>query len=250
MRTPRTRLIARLAPFGATLLLLLPGCRSTAGGEGEPELETYVLVALVRGEPDPRPDEEEVRVASEGHFANMAGLSEAAVLLVAGPMADPESPVRGLFLMDCDGVEEAREHVETDPAVAAGLLVPQLTSFRSTPALRELPALRARAEAERLAEAPDDPARGFVGREYVLATCNRGELAVRRLAPAEEQGRVLLHGLLGPPAEGSALFVLDVTTLEEAEALLREARLIDGVGASWALDGWWATEAVSRLGGS
>lgn len=249
MSPRRCPLAALPALIGALLLGLLSACRGASPSEpGEP-VATYVLVALLRGDPGRELTDEEVRAASEGHFANMQRLSEEGVLLVAGPMADPENPVRGLFLLDCATLEEGRDHVATDPAVAAGLLEPRLTRFESSLALRELPELRAELEAEHLQRDPEHPTQGFVGREYVVATCNRGELAERRLAAEVARGSVLLHGRLGPPAESSALFVLDARSLEEAEALLRRARLLEGVGATWALDEWWATEAVSRLTG-
>jgi uncharacterized protein YciI len=235
----------------AVTVLLASACRSSAPAAAPApaaERHVFVIAALMAGHPQPAPSAADVEAATSGHFANMKRLSEAGQLLLAGPSGSAESEFRGIFLFDTASVERARELTASDPAVVAGLLRPELTTLSTVTDLRALPELVAVARAERVAADPADPAEGFVGRPYVLATTNRGAEVERVLRRMILGGRVLFHGELGPPAApGTALFVLDVETLAGAERELTEAGAWRGLGAEWALDLWWASEAVARL---
>jgi uncharacterized protein YciI len=228
---------------------LLGACRSsTPDTTAAEERHVFVIAALMAGHPQPSPSAEDIEAASNGHFDNMKRLSQAGHLLLAGPSGSAESEFRGLFLFDTASVDEARDLMASDPAVAAGLLSPELTTLSTSTDLRRLPALVAAARAERMAVNPEDPAEGFEGRPYVLATTNRGAEVERALERMIRAGRVIFHGELGPPAApGTSLFVLDVESLAGAERELTEAGAWRGLGAAWALDLWWASEAVTRL---
>lgn len=230
-------------------LSILAACQGPASsgtpGEGR---HVFVIAALMAGHPEAELGAEQVEAASRGHFANMKRLSEQGRLLLAGPSGVAGGDFRGLFVLDTASLEEAREWVASDPAVAAGLLQPELTTFSTSTDLSRVPALVEAARVERLAADPEHPSDGFEGRTYVLATTNRGTEAGRLLGSMAREGRVLFRGDLGPPApEGTALFVLDLDSLEAAERRLEEAGAWRGLGADWALDLWWATEELVGL---
>ncbi len=227
----------------ALLATLTCACQSTKAAEPS-KAQVYVIAALMDAHPDPAPSETQVREASSGHFANIERLSDAGELLLAGPSGGDEGDFRGLFIFDVATVAEARELTASDPAIAGGLLRAELTTFTTEAKLDQLPRLVAEARARRMSANPNDPAEGFVGRPYIIATTNRGAAAKRTLARMIDTGRILFHGDLGPPAEGSALFLLDIETIPEAEVQLANSGAFRGLGASWALDLLWATEAL------
>lgn len=240
---------------GIVLILLLAalcGCQGTStapeGAAPTVESKTFVIAALMAAHPEPEPSEGEVREASSGHFENMKRLKDAGKLLLAGPSGSTDSEFRGLFILNCETLEEARELTASDPAIKAGLLRAEVTTMQTEAPLDQLPRLVEEATARRLLVSPNDPAEGFVGRPYVIATCNRGAQAERGLAKMIRAGRVLFHGDLGEPAPpGTSMFVLDVDSVALAEVELANSGVLEGLGASWALDLWWASEAVAAL---
>ncbi|MFN8396360.1 MAG: YciI family protein [Bacteroidia bacterium] len=67
---------------------------------------------------------EELEKIQAGHMENIGKLAKAGKLLVAGPMGD-DTDLRGIFILDCETIEEAKALVDTDPAVKAGRLRPE-----------------------------------------------------------------------------------------------------------------------------
>lgn len=122
----------RLAPLllGTLLVLALLAPRSAA--EDQPaapraeapkfELTTYYFCLLTRGPKAGTGTPEEAAEFQRGHMANMQRLAAAGKLLVAGPFADG-GDWRGIFILKCASLDEAKALVATDPAVAAGRLV-------------------------------------------------------------------------------------------------------------------------------
>lgn len=86
------------------------------------EMTTYYFVMLIRGPNAGTGTKEEAAAAQAGHMANINRLAEAGKLLVAGPFTDG-GEWRGIFILKCASLEEAKELVATDPAVQAGRLI-------------------------------------------------------------------------------------------------------------------------------
>lgn len=87
-------------------------------------MRRYVMVMLYKGKKANKYSKEEVAKIQEGHMANIGRLAEEGKLLVAGPM-DDDTDLRGIFILDCADVAEAKTLVDTDPAVKAGRLRPE-----------------------------------------------------------------------------------------------------------------------------
>ena len=84
-------------------------------------MKSYFLVILKTGA-NTTTDKELIRESFEGHFANMSTMVEEGKLIVAGPMGKNENNYRGIFIMDnIDSIEEAKELLQTDPAIKVGL---------------------------------------------------------------------------------------------------------------------------------
>ncbi|MBK7434910.1 MAG: hypothetical protein IPI66_14145 [Chitinophagaceae bacterium] len=76
-----------------------------------------------------------------GHMRNINRLSEMKKLSVAGPFLKNDQQFRGLFILNVPTLEEARSLLDTDPAIRAKLLEPELYPWYGSAALSEyLPA--------------------------------------------------------------------------------------------------------------
>lgn len=93
-------------------------------GDTTYHMRRYVMVMLYTGKKAKKIDKEEMKTIQAGHMANMKRLADQGKLLVAGPMGD-DTDLRGIFILDCEDVAEAKTLVDTDPAVIAGSLRPE-----------------------------------------------------------------------------------------------------------------------------
>ena len=84
-------------------------------------MRRYVMVMLYRGKKANKIPKDQLDKIQAGHMANISKLAADGKLLVAGPMGD-DTDLRGIFILDCESVEEAKTLVDTDPAVIAGRL--------------------------------------------------------------------------------------------------------------------------------
>ena len=98
-------------------------------------MKRYVLAILKTG-PDTTTDKKYISEKFKGHLANIDRLVKEKKIIVAGPMEKNKKSYRGIFILqNVDGVEEARELLQTDPAIKAGLLEPELYIWYGSAAL-------------------------------------------------------------------------------------------------------------------
>ncbi len=102
-------------------------------GADEHGMRKYVLVIL-KTSPTPVPKGPERDEMFKGHFANMNRLAEAGILAVAGPL-DGVDGWRGLFILAVDTIEEAKQHVATDPVISKGEMVAEYHTHYGSAAL-------------------------------------------------------------------------------------------------------------------
>jgi len=107
-------------------------------GADELGMRSYVLVILKTG-PTRVEDEQARKAIFAGHFANMARLSEAGKLVLAGPFASDPAGWRGLFVLAVDDLDEARRLTETDPAISSGEMVAEYHGWYGSAALMMTP---------------------------------------------------------------------------------------------------------------
>ena len=96
---------------------------NSGGGMGK-----VFLVLLKRGPAWTAEKTEKTRALQEAHMANIKKMWQEKKLIVAGPMGD-DGETRGVFLFAAASREEARAWAESDPAVAAGRLVPEIHTW-------------------------------------------------------------------------------------------------------------------------
>jgi uncharacterized protein len=96
-------------------------------GADERGMKTYVLCILKTGPKDAEIKGDERKEIFAGHFANIGRLADEGKLAVAGPFGKNDKSWRGLYIFNVATIEEAEKLVVLDPAVKAGVFVPDLT---------------------------------------------------------------------------------------------------------------------------
>jgi len=104
-------------------------------GADERGMKMYVLCILKTGPKDAEIKGKERENIFAGHFANIGRLAEVGKLAVAGPFEKNDKAYRGLYIFNVATLEEAEKLVVMDPAVKAGIFVPDLTLWYGSAAM-------------------------------------------------------------------------------------------------------------------
>lgn len=104
-------------------------------GADERGMRMYVLCILKTGPKDAAITGDERKEIFAGHFANIGRLADEGKLAVAGPFGKNDKNFRGLYIFNVATIEEAEKLVALDPAVKAGVFVPDLTPWYGTAAM-------------------------------------------------------------------------------------------------------------------
>jgi len=214
---------------GATLVLGSACGAVRTGGGGAPELAALTLALVQPGE------------ALDPGDALAEREAEAGRLLVTGPFAPAEGAPRGLLLFDMEDPGDVSEILAEDPAVAAGLLRPEVFLLITLAQVRELPAM----EQRRVSES------GGVGgdsRRFVVLMAPDGEAAVEWIQHPAIAQEVLLLAQLGEPTPGGLLVVLGFESVRELIARRRIAGASGPGGTEdWQVWEWFSTPALGAF---
>ena len=104
-------------------------------GADERGMKMYVLCILKTGPKDADVKGDERKEIFAGHFANIGRLADEGKLVLAGPFGKNDKSYRGLYIFNVATIEEAEKLVVLDPAVKAGVFVPELTLWYGTAGL-------------------------------------------------------------------------------------------------------------------
>lgn len=105
-------------------------------GADEYGMKSYVLVILKTGA-NTTADKAFTDSCFAQHMQNINRLSKENKLIVAGPIKKNEKTYRGIFILNGITVEEAAQLLQTDAAINAKLLEPELYSWYGSAALPE-----------------------------------------------------------------------------------------------------------------
>jgi uncharacterized protein YciI len=97
-------------------------------------MKIYVLVILKTGSVKIE-EKQEVDRLFTGHMKNMGDLVQKGKLVVAGPMGKNDKKYEGIFILNVESIEEANQLLDTDPAIKAKILEPELYRWYGSAAL-------------------------------------------------------------------------------------------------------------------
>lgn len=97
-------------------------------------MKMYVLVILKTG-PVTIENKKTTDSLFAGHLKNIQRLANEGKLVVAGPLKKNEKSYRGIFILNVKTAEEAKTLLQTDPAIKAQLLDPELYGWYGSAAL-------------------------------------------------------------------------------------------------------------------
>jgi uncharacterized protein YciI len=115
-------------------------------GADERGMKMYVMCILKTGPKDAEVKGDQRKEIFAGHFANINQLAGEGKLVVAGPFGKNDRSYRGLYIFNVPTIEEAEKLVVLDPAVKAGVFVPELTLWYGSAAMMEVPSIHKRVE--------------------------------------------------------------------------------------------------------
>jgi uncharacterized protein YciI len=105
-------------------------------GADEYGMKSYIFVLLLPGsnnlEKGPGRDS-----IFRGHLKNIGRLADSGKLVIAGPFEDNPKSYRGIFILNVKTISEAKEMLQTDPAVREKLLNPEFYEWYGSAALGE-----------------------------------------------------------------------------------------------------------------
>jgi uncharacterized protein len=150
--------------FSLLLLLQLPGVRaqglnnttkydSTLAKKlnaDEYGMKQYVMAFLKKGSNRSK-DSTEREEIQRAHLKNIMRLANEGKLVIAGPFLD-DTDIRGIFIFNVKDIGEAKELVETDPAVKAGVLTMELHPWYGPAMLTEILKLNKKLEKNKIAD--------------------------------------------------------------------------------------------------
>ncbi len=99
-------------------------------------MKQYILVLLKTGS-NQTTDKAFLKEKFRGHLDNINRLVNEGVMIVAGPLGKNDKTYRGIFILNTMTIEEARQLLQTDPAVHAGILDAELYVWYGSAALPE-----------------------------------------------------------------------------------------------------------------
>lgn len=99
-------------------------------------MKHYIFVVLKSGENQSK-DQKFKDSCFAGHLQNIKKLADDRKLLVAGPFGKNDSDFRGLFILNVSTIEEAKQLLQTDPAIKEDFLKPEMYPWYGSAALSE-----------------------------------------------------------------------------------------------------------------
>jgi len=109
---------------------------ATKLGADDYGMKSYVFVILKTGK-NQSTDKVLRDSCFAGHMNNITRLVKDKKLIVAGPMEKNDKTYRGIFILDVTTIDEAKLLLDTDPAIKAEFLEPELFKWYGSAALSE-----------------------------------------------------------------------------------------------------------------
>jgi uncharacterized protein YciI len=210
----------RRISFSGVLLFSLIALAGSAFAQAEIQPDTgsaqYFFVLLNRPANAPQLSKEAGEKLQQEHMANIRKMAAEHRLVIAGPFMD-DTKLRGLFVLQADSAAQAQEWANSDPAVKAGRLAPEVHGpWLIDPSAIQNPSEPSGMEKYTLVLMkrgdnwnPNAP--GFIAvmkqhRAFVKQMTDKGNIAVAGPFPFSDQGEIRAVAIFRAGAEQTAKF--------------------------------------------
>ncbi len=100
-------------------------------------MKMYVMAFLKKG-PKRNQTPEEAAALQKAHMANIGEMAQSGKLVLAGPFAENDAGIQGIYIFNVATVDEAEKLTATDPAIQAGRLIMELIPWYGSAALMQV----------------------------------------------------------------------------------------------------------------
>ena len=99
-------------------------------------MKSYILVLLTPGINHLEKGEKRDSIF-RGHLKNIVKMEEAGQLVIAGPFEENDKSYRGIFILNVKTISEAKDMLQSDPAIQSKVLDAELYEWYGSAALSE-----------------------------------------------------------------------------------------------------------------
>jgi len=205
-----------LAIMFVCALLVAPLMSARQKEEPKLKLVQFQMALLKKGPKWAATTEPERNKILKLHLANVLSLLDSGKAIIAGPFGD-NTDIAGIFILRAPSADEAKTWVDADPAVKAGLLVPEMHPWWSQDIFKK-------------ANSPLKMSTVYIG--FLKKGPNRNEgddktAEIQELQKAHianinrlaEMKKLIVAGPFGDNSDLRGIFVFRVASLLEAEGL-------------------------------
>lgn len=202
---------------GLTLIVVVCSVAFAQQPKPENKLVQFQMAILKKG---PRWDSmksEEKNATLEKHVANAVALLDSGKAIIAGPFND-KTDLAGIFIFRAASSDEAKPWIDADPAVQAGLMVPEMHPWWSEDIFKKAATSPLKMETVYFGFLSRGPNRKpGDGETPEIQELQKAHMAnINRLA---ETKKLVMAGPFGDDGDYRGIFVFRVGSLKEAQEL-------------------------------
>jgi uncharacterized protein YciI len=207
-----------MLPF-VTAISLLAMSAGIAPGTQEPKhkLVQFHMALLKRGPKWETTAAVERNKIMQQHLANVLSMFDSGKAVVAGPMGD-DTDVAGIFILRAQSADEAKAWVDSDPAVKAGLFVPEMHPWWSEDIFKKANTSPLKFETVYLGFLKKGPNRKD-GDDQVPETQELQKAHIANIERLAKLGKLVVAGPFGDEGPLRGIFVFRVGSLAAAQEL-------------------------------
>ena len=225
----------------ALLLLVLVLTSFSSAQEPQHKLVQFQMAIMKKGPEWASTKEPERNQIRQQHLANVLSLLESGKAVITGPFGD-DTDLAGIFILRASSTAEAKSWVDADPAVKAGLMVPEMHPWWSEDVFKKAnsplklnPVYFAFLKRGPNRKEGDD-------KNPEIQELQKAHIAnIQRLAAMK---KLLVAGPFGDNGDLRGIFVFRVGSLEEAQSLCANDPMVKAGRLVVELHPWQIPEGV------
>jgi uncharacterized protein YciI len=207
----KMRIVTYVIPF-ALLLASFAFAQNS-----EPKMVQFQMALLKRGpkwETTPSADRNKIL---QQHLGNVLSMLDSGKAVIAGPMRD-DTDLAGIFILRAPSSAEAKAWVDADPAVKAGLFLPEMHPWWSQDIFKKANTSPLKLETVYLGFLKKGPNRK-AGDDQVAEIQELQKAHIANIERLAKLGKLVVAGPFGDDGVLRGIFVFRVSSLAEAQEL-------------------------------